>query len=45
MISSPPLPIGSGAILYLLLQFIKIMIYFSKMIDICINRYGSQKRL
>ena len=27
----------------ILLQFIKFMRYFSKLIDICINRYESQK--
>ena len=27
----------------MLLQFIKKMIYFNKLIDICINRYESQK--
>ena len=30
-------------ILERVLQFIKIMIYFSKLIDICINRQESQK--
>ena len=29
----------------IILQFIEIVIYFSKLIDICINRYESRKKL